>query len=179
MRIPRATHLLILASTRWKLKRAIRVLNQTFNELKLVKHPDKTLLGRTERGFDFLGYHFSPKGVSLAKKTIANFIVKALRLYEQEPPHNKMRRFGEYARKWTVWASGGLAMSRTEKLLKLRLTLHPAYMVQYHVYVITISTNKLNDGHDSSTRVMWCVQVAVILRRAECQGSPVKDKSTL
>ena len=33
--------ILILASTRWKLKKAIRVLNQTFNELKLEKHPDK------------------------------------------------------------------------------------------------------------------------------------------
>jgi len=34
------------------------VLNQTFNELRLEKYPDKTLIhliGRTERGFDFLG----------------------------------------------------------------------------------------------------------------------------
>ena len=50
--------ILILASTRWKLKKAIRVLNQTFNEPKLEKHPDKTLIGRIEHGFDFLGYHF-------------------------------------------------------------------------------------------------------------------------
>ena len=34
--------ILILAPTRWKLKRAIRVLNETFDELKLEKHPDKT-----------------------------------------------------------------------------------------------------------------------------------------
>ena len=32
--------ILILAPTRWKLKKAIRGLNQTFNELKLEKHPD-------------------------------------------------------------------------------------------------------------------------------------------
>jgi len=77
--------LLILASTRWKLKKAIQVLNQTFNELKLEKHPDKTLIGRTERGFDFLGYHFENYGTSLAQKTNGNFPSRMTRLYEQEP----------------------------------------------------------------------------------------------
>jgi len=33
------------------------VLNQTFSALKLEKHPDKTSIGKTERGFDFFGYH--------------------------------------------------------------------------------------------------------------------------
>ena len=64
--------ILILSHSRWKLKKAIRVLNQTFNELKLEKHPDKTLLGRTERGFDFLGYFFKPGRLSVSLKTIKN-----------------------------------------------------------------------------------------------------------
>jgi hypothetical protein len=37
-----------------------------------------------ERGFDFLGYHFSRPGLTVAAKTIANFIEKASRLYEQK-----------------------------------------------------------------------------------------------
>ncbi len=73
--------ILILAPTRWKLKKAIRVLNETFNELKLEKHPDKTSMGRIEKGFDFPGYHFNPQGLSLAQKTIDDFVEKALRLY--------------------------------------------------------------------------------------------------
>jgi len=97
--------ILVLVTTRCKLKRAIRVLNRTFNELKLEKHPDKTIMGRTVRGFDFLGYNFGPNGVTLAKKTIENFIDKALRLYEQEPPHTRMRRLGEYVRRWKGWAN--------------------------------------------------------------------------
>jgi RNA-directed DNA polymerase len=32
--------ILILAETRWKLKKAIRVLNRTLDDLKLAKHPD-------------------------------------------------------------------------------------------------------------------------------------------
>jgi hypothetical protein len=42
------------------------------------------LIGRIERGFDFLGYHFSPAGLTVATKTVTNFIGKASRLYEQE-----------------------------------------------------------------------------------------------
>jgi hypothetical protein len=41
---------------------------------------------RIERGFDFFGYHFSPAGLGVAKQTIANFIEKASRLYEQDLP---------------------------------------------------------------------------------------------
>ena len=48
--------------TVWKFKKAVLVLNETFSELKLQKHPDKTLMGRIEKGFDFLGYHFGPQG---------------------------------------------------------------------------------------------------------------------
>jgi len=44
----------VLAPTRWKLRRAVRVLNETFDDLGLAKQPDKTFIGRVKRGFDFL-----------------------------------------------------------------------------------------------------------------------------
>ncbi len=96
--------ILILAKTRWKLKKAIKVLNQTFDELKLEKHPEKTVIGRVEKGFDFLGYHISPEGLSLAKRTVENFISRAIRLYEQEPrePYGSYR-LGLYVRRWVMW----------------------------------------------------------------------------
>ncbi len=43
-----------------------------------------TFIGRIERGFDFLGYRFTRAGLSVARKTIENFLEKASRLYEQE-----------------------------------------------------------------------------------------------
>ena len=88
--------ILILAPTRWKLKKAIRVLNQTFNELKLEKHPDKTLLGRTERGFDFLGYFIKPGRLSVSLKSIKNFMERIDRLYEQGADSD---RIGQYVLK--------------------------------------------------------------------------------
>lgn len=69
---------------RWQLRGAVKVVNRMLGMLGLEKHPDKTFIGRIERGFDFLGYHFGPAGLTVAAKTIANFIEKASRLYEQE-----------------------------------------------------------------------------------------------
>ncbi len=37
--------------------------------LRMEKHPDKTFIGRIERGFDFLGYHFGPEGLTSAART--------------------------------------------------------------------------------------------------------------
>ena len=101
--------ILILAPTRWQLRSAVKVVNQTLGALSLEKHPDKTFIGRIERGFDFLGYHFSLGGLRVAKQTIANFIEKASRLYEQK------RRTGSsvspvevYTRRWCRWAGAGI-----------------------------------------------------------------------
>ncbi len=91
------------------------MLNETLAELKLEKHPDKTDMGRAEKGFDFLGYHFSPKGLSLAQKTIDNFAEKALQLYEQEPPYRRMEWLGEYCHKWVGWVQSTSAAATSEE----------------------------------------------------------------
>ena len=35
------------------------------------KHTGKTFIGRVEKGFDFLGYHLTPQGLSVAPATLA------------------------------------------------------------------------------------------------------------
>jgi hypothetical protein len=45
---------LILAPTRWKLRAAVRLLNETLAELHVHEHPDKTFICRCNRGLDFL-----------------------------------------------------------------------------------------------------------------------------
>jgi RNA-directed DNA polymerase len=101
--------ILILAPSRWTLRRAVKTLNQGLANLKLEKHPDKTFIGRIEKGFDFLGYHFSPQGLGLARKTVENFIARATRLYEQERENPKgFSQLGLYVRRWVRWTEGGL-----------------------------------------------------------------------
>ncbi len=93
--------ILVLSPTRWKLGKAVKAVNHVLGSLNLEKHPDKTFIGRIERGFDFLGYHFRPDRLSVAGKTIENFVARAIRLYEQEPgePFNSSR-LGLYVRRW-------------------------------------------------------------------------------
>ena len=84
-------------------------MNQGLGSLNLDKHPDKTFIGRIERGFDFLGYHFRPDRLSVAAKTIENFVARALRLYEQEPGEPlDSSRLGEYMGRWVRWVRAGL-----------------------------------------------------------------------
>ena len=95
----------ILAKTRWQLKKAIRIMNQILNRLKLEKHPDKTSIGRTQQGFQFLGYWINQEKLTIAKTTVENANQKAARLYEQGA---SPERIGEYWRHWWGWAKGGL-----------------------------------------------------------------------
>ena len=101
--------ILVLAPTRWKLRRAVRSLNEVFAVLGLEQHPDKTFIGRIERGFDFLGYHFGAGSLTLAHGTIRQFAARAARLYEQEQGEpDGFSPFGRYVRRRIGWAKGGL-----------------------------------------------------------------------
>ncbi len=69
---------------------------------------DKTFIGRIERGFDFLGYHFGRDGLSVTKQTIENFVARCIRLYEREPGEAMAStRSREYVRRWVRWAGRG------------------------------------------------------------------------
>jgi RNA-directed DNA polymerase len=59
-------------------------VNETLAALGLEKHPDKTFIGRAAKGFDFLGYRLSPKGLAVAKQTWDRFVERAVRLQERE-----------------------------------------------------------------------------------------------
>ncbi len=101
--------ILVLAPTRWTLRRAVKAVNAVLGSLRLEKHPDKTFIGRIERGFDFLGYRLSREGLRLAKATIQRFVARATRLYEQERAGaGAPDALGMYVRRWVRWASGGL-----------------------------------------------------------------------
>ena len=105
--------IVVLSTTRWKLRRAVRTVNRVLASLRLEKHPDKTFIGRIERGFDFLGYHFSHEGMAVARQTYLNFINKASRLYEQERQGPKGTSPLEmYAKRWLAWAIGGLQQTQ-------------------------------------------------------------------
>ncbi len=96
----------VLAPTRWKLRDAIRIVNEKLAELKVEQHPDKTFIGRISRGFDFLGYRFQSDGlIGVARQTITRFVERATRLYEQGAV---VDRIGKYVRRWLKWINSGI-----------------------------------------------------------------------
>ncbi len=52
--------ILVLAPTRWRLRKAVKAVNEVLGSLGLLKHPDKTFIGRIERGFDLPLLSFRP-----------------------------------------------------------------------------------------------------------------------
>lgn len=98
--------LLILARTRWQLKRAIAEMNRWFGEAGLEQHPDKTFIGRIEHGFDWLGYRLGKEGLTgIALPSIEKFAAKFRRLLEQALRNRasdevRRQRVAEYIRRW-------------------------------------------------------------------------------
>ena len=101
--------MLILTKTRWKCRRAVKRLNTIFNRLKLEKHPDKTFIGQVAKGFDFLGYHFSPQGLKVANITGTKFVTRLYRLYEQKKTQPEwVALLGDYVTRWWRWVQAGI-----------------------------------------------------------------------
>ncbi|ECZ3345904.1 hypothetical protein F7I80_21510 [Salmonella enterica] len=75
---------LILSPTRWHLRRAVRMLNRHFAQAGFEQHPDKTFIGRVEKGFDWMGFWFTEKGCDgVAPRALQHFKDRLRRLYEQ------------------------------------------------------------------------------------------------
>ena len=101
---------LVLAPSRWKLRRAITVINQILACLALAQHPDKTFIGRINRGFSFLGFRLEEQGLAgLAPKTAANARLTLGRLYEQRRRgQGPAAAVTQYQTHFKRWLSGGL-----------------------------------------------------------------------
>jgi RNA-directed DNA polymerase len=100
---------LVMSHRRWGLRRAVKRLNRILGGLNLEKHPAKTFVGRIEKGFDFLGYHFGRADLRLAGKTIANAAEKIHRLYEQkQTARERAVALDEYLTRWKRWVTAGL-----------------------------------------------------------------------
>ncbi|EKM4843435.1 transposase [Salmonella enterica] len=100
---------LILSPTRWHLRRAVRMLNRHFAQAGFEQHPDKTFIGRVEKGFDWMGFWFTEKGCDgVAPRALQNFTDRLRRLYErvrQWPEDLRLRRMAGYVRAWRRWSS--------------------------------------------------------------------------
>lgn len=99
--------MVILAKTRWRLRKHVRALNEYFNAGQVEQHPDKTFIGKTERGFDWMGAQMGKNGVEgIAPRAKANYLERMQRLYERfrRCPQKRHLRMLAYRRRWLMWA---------------------------------------------------------------------------
>lgn len=104
--------IIILAKTRWQLRRAIKTVNQYFTQLKLAQHPDKTFIGRTDKGVDFLGYQFNKANLTISKRTLESHIRRLSQLYEQKKGQpDWLALLDDYRQRWVQWVNAGVEIN--------------------------------------------------------------------
>jgi hypothetical protein len=123
--------IVLLARTRWELRRAIAALHEEIAALGLHLHRVKRFIGRTTQGFDFLGYRIRA-GARLrpSAEGLLRLRERARRLYERE---GDTRRLRQYVLRWWWWHLGGLdgmvsrrgGVRRIERLVFRWLDIHP------------------------------------------------------
>jgi RNA-directed DNA polymerase len=103
---------IVLAKTRWHLRKAVRTVNQHFSQLKVEQAPDKTFIGKISKGFDFLGYQFGKDKLRVSKRTLKNHIRRLSRLYEQKKHlPNWQILLDDYRQHWVTWVYSGIPSS--------------------------------------------------------------------
>ena len=104
----------VLAKTRWHLKKAIAQIFKITTDLKLRLHRKiKCFIGKTTNGFDFLGYTIHPqRRLRPSSVSLQRLVARARRLYEQG---GSKERLWEYVTRWHRWLHGGLKGFVTRK----------------------------------------------------------------
>lgn len=99
---------IILAKSRWQLRGQVKALNGYLQAYGFIQHPDKTFIGRIEKGFDWMGAWLGTAGVEdIAPRALANHREKVRRLYERfwhKPKAWAHARVSQYRSRWKIWA---------------------------------------------------------------------------
>lgn len=102
---------LILSDKRWAIRRARETLYDYFDLNGFSAHPDKTQVGKTEKGFDWLGVWFTTRGAEgISPRALENHRCRRVRLEEQLRRRGQSEtviaeRVQRYEQRWKIWAS--------------------------------------------------------------------------
>jgi Reverse transcriptase (RNA-dependent DNA polymerase) len=97
----------LVVPTRWQLRTAVKEAGTCLYDLGLDKHPQKTFIGRSGKGFDFLGYHLTPHQLTVSGRAIMRRDEEIARIYEQGAD---IDRVGQYVSRWQKWARAGVGV---------------------------------------------------------------------
>ena len=98
----------IFCKNRWDLRDTVKKVYAVLYALKVEVAPDKTYLGKAQKGFDFLGKRIHPTGILPSASALSPLHTKTVRLYEQGA---STQRIGKYWVRWLGWAFGAVAIN--------------------------------------------------------------------
>ncbi len=96
--------IILVSRKRHVLRRMRKEMYQILDELRLSLRFEKTFVGRSHKGFDFLGYHITPKGFSPSQKTQEKALENAKQRYAQ----GGNKSLQTYLNRWRTWVHAGL-----------------------------------------------------------------------
>jgi RNA-directed DNA polymerase len=96
--------IILVSRKRHVLKRMRKEMFQVLRELRLILRPEKTFVGRSQKGFDLLGYHITLQGLSPSQKTQEKALENAKQRYAQGGQKSLL----EYLNRWRTWVYAGL-----------------------------------------------------------------------
>ncbi|NEW61378.1 Ig-like domain-containing protein [Sulfurovum sp. bin170] len=79
-----------------------KLMSNVLKALKLQVAPNKTFIGKVQKGFDFLGLHINTTGVAASLASIKKRDKKISWLYEQSATTNRIK---SYLKRWSRWVA--------------------------------------------------------------------------
>ena len=96
--------IILVSRKRHVLKRMKKEMHVILTNLRLSLRPEKTFVGRSQKGFDLLGYHITPYAFSPSQKTQEKALENAKRRYAQ----GGNSALAKYLDRWRTWVHAGL-----------------------------------------------------------------------
>jgi hypothetical protein len=114
--------IIVLATTHWHLRQPVRRVNQHFNQLKIAQALYKNFMGKISQGWDFIGYYFTGKHLTVTAKTLEKHALHYRQFYEQlsvkKASLSKVAcSLGRYVKRWQRWSAVGLQLMFIEHAL--------------------------------------------------------------
>ncbi len=95
----------VLCHTRTQLRKIVKLTHAIMKQLKLSLHPDKTYIGKIEKGFAFLGYQLSNNSLTIHPDTLQKHRAQLQQRYAQGAKSNAL---ADYAHRFTRWCRAGV-----------------------------------------------------------------------
>lgn len=103
----------IFVKGRRAIRRLIKELYSLLKKLGLQLADQKTFIGRTATGFNFLGYRICPNGITIAQSTLDKMVTRYHRRYAKGASQSALTA---YLKRWVQWATSGVSLN-VEKLI--------------------------------------------------------------